>query len=74
MTPEEAFDLVSNGARSVMGLPECGPWRGAVADMVAMPVRSMREAIADASSERIVFRAGREVARSSVSRSTVVDR
>lgn len=73
-TPEEAFDLVSNGARSVMGLPECGPWRGAVADMVAMPVRSMREAIADASSERIVFRAGREVARSSVSRSTVVDR
>ena len=73
-TPEEAFDLVSNGARSVMGLPECGPWRGAVADIVAMPVRSMREAIADASSERIVFRAGREVARSSVSRSTVVDR
>ena len=73
-TPEEAFDLVSNGARSVMGLPECGPWRGAVADVVAMPVRSMREAIADASSERIVFRAGREVARSSVSRSTVVDR
>ena len=35
---------------------------------------AMREAIADAGSERIVFRAGREVARSSVSRSTVVDR
>ena len=73
-SPDDAFDLVSNGARSVMGLRECGPWRGAVADIVAMPVRSMREAIADASSERIVFRAGREVARSSVSRSTVVDR
>ena len=73
-TPGEAFDLVSNGARSVMGLSECGPWRGAVADVVAMPVRSVREAIADAGNERIVFRAGREVARSSVSRSTVVDR
>ena len=72
-SPDDAFHLVSNGARAVMGLPECGPRLGSLADIVAIPARSAREAVADASADRIVFRAGREVARSSVVQSTVVD-
>jgi cytosine deaminase len=72
-SPDDALNLVSNGARAVMGLPECGPRLGSVADIVAIPARSAREAVADASADRIVFRAGQEVARSSVVRSTVVD-
>ena len=72
-SPTDALNLVSNGARAVMGLPECGPTVGAVADIVAVPARSAREAVADAGADRIVFRAGREVARSTVTRTTAVD-
>lgn len=65
-SPEDAFDLVSSGARRVMGLGSAGPEVGSVADIVAVPARSVREAVAEASPDRIVFRRGREVARTEV--------
>lgn len=67
-SPEDAFDLVSGGARRVMGLPVAGPGVGSVADIVAVSARSVREAVAEASPDRIVFHRGREVARTTVRR------
>ena len=61
LLPDQAYATVSGEARRVMGLPVAGVDLGDAADLVLLPVASVREAIADAPSDRIVVRAGRVV-------------
>jgi len=61
--PHVAYDLVSNDVRQVMGLPRVTMSVGDPADLVAIAAPSIRGAIADASRDRMVFRRGRLVAR-----------
>lgn len=67
---DDAFAMVSAAARSVLGLPEAGPRIGAVADLLAIRGGSVTEAVASAPADRMVFTAGRLVARSQVRRWT----
>lgn len=69
--PRPAFDLVSNDARAVLGLPPAGPRVGAVADLVALPAESLRQAMADAPSARRTYRRGRLTAVTEITRSFV---
>ena len=62
--PQAAFDLVSNNARQVIGLTRVSMSPGDRADFVAIAAPSVRAAIADASRDRRVYRAGRLVATS----------
>ena len=68
LTPGEAWDMVSVGARSVMGLPVAGPHVGAHAELLAVRAQSLTEAIAAAPADRLVIHAGRLVARSELHR------
>ena len=68
--PEAAYAMVSNDAREVMGLRRVEIRPGDPADLVALRAASEREAIATATSDRIVFHAGRLVA-SSTSQTTI---
>jgi cytosine/creatinine deaminase len=61
LSPEVALDAVSTVARRVLGLAPAGVAVGARADLVAIPARSVREAIGFAPGGRIVVRAGRVV-------------
>lgn len=70
--PDDAYDMVSNNGRRVMGLDPVRFEPGDPADFVAIDAASIREAIADAPADRKVFRAGRLVAATSTSR-TIVD-
>lgn len=65
---EQAWSLVGDGSRRVMGLPEAGPVAGLRADLLAIRAGSLGEAIAEGSAERTVIHAGRIVAQSTVSR------
>ncbi|MGI8418935.1 MAG: amidohydrolase family protein [Nakamurella sp.] len=60
----DAFAMVSTAARAVLGLPPAGPRIGAVADLLAVRCDSVTAAVASASADRMVFTAGRLVARS----------
>ena len=60
--PDDAFDMVSNTARRVMGLDPVNFEPGDPADMVAIDAPSVRGAVADASMSRRVYRRGRLVA------------
>ena len=64
LLPEEALAAVSGSARSAMGLPAVTVAPGSPAELVAVRASSVREAIATASPERIVFHRGTVVARS----------
>ncbi|MFM8846747.1 MAG: amidohydrolase family protein [Actinomycetota bacterium] len=66
--PSDAFDLVSNGVRQVLGVPEVRLAVGDAADLMAIDAASTREAIADAPAQRRVFRRGVEVAVTSTTR------
>ncbi len=68
LTPEEALHAVTTGARAALGLPPAGPVEGAVADLLAVRADSFSEALGAACPERMVFRAGRLVARTRVAR------
>ena len=68
--PEVAYRMVSNDARDALGRERVEMRVGDVADLVAMPVVSEREAIASAHRDRMVFKAGRLVA-SSVACTTI---
>jgi cytosine deaminase len=68
LTPEEAYHLVSDGARSVMGLPVAGPVPGARAELLAVRAVNLLDAIANAPADRIVIHAGRLVAQTRVER------
>lgn len=62
LTPDEAYGLVSDGARSVMGLPVAGAVPGARADFLAVAASSVVDAVANAPAERSVVSRGRLVA------------
>lgn len=61
--PDTAMDLVSNSVRQVIGLERVGMHVGSPADLVALPASSVRNAMADAPRDRMVYRHGRLVAR-----------
>ena len=63
-SPEASFEMVSNNARIAMGLAPVNFEVGDPADFLAIDAPSVRGAIADASMSRVVYRAGRVVARS----------
>jgi cytosine deaminase len=63
----EAYDAVSDGARSVMNLPRAGVRVGAGAELLAVRGSSLSETIANASADRYVIHAGSLVAFSEVS-------
>ncbi len=54
--------MVSDGARSVMGLPAAGPQAGRRAELLAVRAKSLTEAIASAPADRLVIHTGRLVA------------
>lgn len=62
---EEAVHAVTNGARSVLGLPPAGAQVGAVADLLVIRAASLADAVAFAPADRTVLRAGRIVATTS---------
>jgi cytosine deaminase len=64
LTPQEAWHMVSDGARSVMGLPAAGPHVGGHAELLAVRAGSLVEAIATAPAGRLVIHRGRVVAHS----------
>jgi cytosine deaminase len=66
--PDDAYEMVSNNARRVLGLAPIRFEVGDPADFVAIDAPSIRAAIADAPADRTVFRAGRLVAASSTQR------
>ena len=68
LTPHEAWDMVTTGARSVMGLAPAGPRAGARAELLAVRARSLTEAIAGAPADRLVIHAGRLVSASELHR------
>src|SRR5918999_734369 len=63
-----AYRLVSENARAMMGLPGAGVAPGAPADLVAVAAGSLQEALSTTTEDRVVFRAGRVVSRTSVVR------
>lgn len=64
VAPREAWHMVSDGARSVMGLAAAGPYVGGRAELLAVKAGNLTEAIAAAPADRLVLHAGRLVARS----------
>ena len=60
--PDDAYNMVSNTARQVMGLAPVNFEPGDPADMVAIDAPSVRGAVADAPMSRRVYRRGRLVA------------
>ena len=60
--PADAYDMVSNTARRVMGLAPVNFEPGEPADLVAIDAPSLRGAVADAPMSRRVYRRGRLVA------------
>ncbi|MGW1025319.1 amidohydrolase family protein [Streptomyces sp. NPDC002577] len=68
LTLDEAVHAVTDGARSVLGMPLAGPRVGAVADLLAVRAGSLSEALGAACPDRIVFKAGRIISRTTVVR------
>jgi cytosine deaminase len=62
--PEQAYEMVSHNVREMMGLEPVTLIAGSPADLLVINAPSIRGAIADASGDRMVFRAGRLVASS----------
>ncbi len=61
-----AYEFVSSKAREVMGLPALAIAPGSPADLVAVAGSSLREVIANASEDRLVFRRGQLVSHTRV--------
>ncbi|ARJ05819.1 cytosine deaminase [Cnuibacter physcomitrellae] len=72
LTLDEAYDAVSIGARSVMGLPDAGVVPGARAELVAVRGASLSDVIATAPADRAVIHAGMLVAQSETVRRIAV--
>ncbi len=64
LTPGAAYDAVSTSARAVMGLPPVEVAVGSPAELLAIRAASLTEAIGAADGDRLVWHAGRLVARS----------
>lgn len=63
LTPEQAYHAISNAARLAMGLPAVDIVAGAPAELLAVRAVSLREAVASAPMDRLVFARGQLVAR-----------
>jgi cytosine deaminase len=63
LSVDESWRLVSPAVRAVMGLPIVEVVPGAPADLMAVRAETVREAIAEQPGDRLVFHAGRLVAR-----------
>lgn len=63
LSAEDAYHAVSNAARRAMGLPTVTVQPGDPADLLAVRARTVREAVASAPADRMVFARGRLVAR-----------
>lgn len=66
LSPAEAYALVSDGARSVLGLAPAGVWPGARAELLAVRGESLADVVASAPADRVVVHRGCVVARSTV--------
>ncbi len=71
LTPSEAYELVSAGARNAMGLPRVDVEPGSPAELVAVAGSSLQEVIATASEDRFVFSRGQLTSRTSVARHVI---
>jgi cytosine deaminase len=67
-TPASAYAGVSADARTALGLSTVAIEAGAPAELLAIRAGSLREAVAEASPERVVIHAGSVVARTTVRR------
>jgi cytosine/creatinine deaminase len=72
LDPDDAYELVSDAARAVMGLVPVRFEYGAPADLLAVRASSLREAVATTTEARIVIHAGRVVARTIVEQHTLI--
>jgi cytosine/creatinine deaminase len=68
LTPAEAYQLVSSGARRAMGLPMVDVSPGSPCELLAVAGSSLPEVIATASEDRFVFSGGRLISRTRVVR------
>lgn len=59
LEPDEAWRLVTDGARAVLGLPPAGPAPGLRADLLLVRGTSLEEVLAEAPPDRMAVRAGR---------------
>ncbi len=66
LSPAEAYALVSDGARDVLGLPAAGPRPGARAELLAVRGESLADVVAGASADRVVVHGGCVVARTTL--------
>jgi len=57
-TPDEAYRMVTDHARTLLGCPPAAIQPGATADLVVIDVPSVRAAIAEAPASRRVYRRG----------------
>jgi cytosine deaminase len=64
---EQAYHLVSNASRRAMGLPQVDFQPGDPAELLAVRGRTLREVVAFAPQDRLVFHRGCLVARSTTS-------
>lgn len=64
--PERAYSLVSDRARTVLGLPPAALRAGDCADLVAVAAEDLYEAVAGGTEDRMVWRRGRLVASTTV--------
>lgn len=71
LTPLEAYQLVSAGARKAMGLPEVEIASGSPCELLAVAGSSLQEVIATASEDRYVISGGDLVSRTGVVRHVV---
>lgn len=62
--PDVALHMVTDGARTVLGLPEAGPRVGARAELLAVRGRNVPDVIANAAADRVVIHRGAVVAHS----------
>ena len=63
LTPAEAITAISTGGRQIMRLPSVAVTLGSPADLVAIRAPDVWEAVTSVTTDRIVLRAGRVVAR-----------
>lgn len=68
LSPAEALDAITDGARRAMGLVPSTVAPGSIADLVAIPGQTLGDAIARADQDRWVWKGARLVARTEVRR------
>lgn len=69
--PETAYAAISSVARTVLGLPPVAIRPGAPAELLAIKAASLRQAVAEATADRVIVHSGRVVARTATTRTVV---